>query len=202
MALAPQFAGHTLGSANAAHTIEAYLDFVCPFSAKFFTKFYDEVLPYLEKEHHGKVKFVFRQQVQPWHPNSTLVHEAAIAVERIDPSKFIPFARALFQRQREYFDEATYFQSRHEIYGRLADLAASVGVSGETFLGLVSVPTGEPRNIGNKITADLKLQIRLGRQNGIHVSPTVLWDGIRDDSVSSSWEIYQWKEWLRNKITA
>jgi len=34
----------------------------------------------------GKVKVIFRPQVQPWHSSSTLVHEAALAVGAIFPN--------------------------------------------------------------------------------------------------------------------
>lgn len=94
-----------------------------------------------------------------------------------------------------------YTKSRNEIYGKLADLAATVNVPGDKVLSLLSIPTsGESKNSGNQVTNDLKLQIKLGRQNGIHVSPTVLFDGLRDDSVSSSWELDQWKEYFKSKL--
>ena len=33
----------------------------------------------------GKVKVIFRNQVQPWHASSTLVHEASLAVRILCP---------------------------------------------------------------------------------------------------------------------
>ncbi|KAI9495392.1 hypothetical protein BDB00DRAFT_870541 [Zychaea mexicana] len=71
MALAPQFAGHRLGSAVAPHTPEIYLG-------------YAQVWPFVEQAYPNKVQLNFRQQVQPWHASSTLVHEAALVVEKID----------------------------------------------------------------------------------------------------------------------
>jgi hypothetical protein len=44
---------------------------------------------------------IFRQQVQPWHASSTIVHEAAIAVEKVDTRKFFEFSDVLFEHQRE-----------------------------------------------------------------------------------------------------
>ena len=40
------------------------------------------VKPLIEKggKYDGKVKVIIRQQVQPWHSSSTLVHEIALAV--------------------------------------------------------------------------------------------------------------------------
>ncbi|KAJ2959190.1 hypothetical protein NQZ79_g5321 [Umbelopsis isabellina] len=195
MALAPQFIecqlticpGHRLGSVAAKHTLEIYLD-------------YTDVVPYLEKEHPEQVQVIFRQQIQPWHPTSTLLHEAAIAVERVDNKKFWEYSDVLFERQTEYFDEAVYTKSRNEIYGKLADLAASINVSGDKVLSLLTIKTGEAKNGGNQVTNDLKLQIKIGRQNGIHVSPTVVFDGLKDDSVSSSWDLEEWKKYIKSKL--
>lgn len=39
MALNPRFAGHRIGKAG-GHTIELYVDYVCPFSKKMFDKLY------------------------------------------------------------------------------------------------------------------------------------------------------------------
>ncbi|KAG1150912.1 hypothetical protein G6F37_004419 [Rhizopus arrhizus] len=200
MALAPQFSGHRLGSAFAPHTIELYLDYVCPFSAKIYKKIREQVWPYIEQTYPDKVKFIFRQQVQPWHASSTIVHEAAIAVEKINDKKFFEFSDALFEHQKEYFDEALETKSRREIAKELAKLAETIGVPSDKVLELLFNGTGEPKNAGNKVTNDLKLFIKIGRQNGIHVSPTLLLDGIRDDSVSSGWELDQWKEYLSTKL--
>ncbi|CAG8547788.1 6182_t:CDS:2 [Ambispora leptoticha] len=191
MALSPIYAGHRYGSIQAAHCLEAYLDYV-------------EVLPYLDSEHSNKVQFIFRHQVQPWHPSSTIVHEAALAVEKVDKTKFFEFSANLFESQRDYYDESVQALNRDQINNKLAKLAESVGISSSDFLAQLHIPsTDDPstaRNVGNKITNDLKLQIKLGRQEGIHVSPTVLWDGLVDNNVSSGWTLDQWKEWLADKI--
>jgi protein-disulfide isomerase len=60
-----------------------------------------EVWPYIENTYPGKVQLIFRQQVQPWHASSTIVHEAAIAVEKLDDKKFFAFSDALFAHQKE-----------------------------------------------------------------------------------------------------
>ncbi|RUS27698.1 hypothetical protein BC938DRAFT_482862 [Jimgerdemannia flammicorona] len=102
---------------------------------------------------------------------------------------------------RRFFDVPLYNKTRHAVYSELADLASTVGVSRDAVLSLLTVQLGgEFLNAGNRVTDDLKLQIKLGRQNGIHVSPTVVWDGIRDDNVSSGWDLEQWKDWLKSKV--
>ena len=100
MALAPKYAGHRFiagaGSNSSAtpalHTLELYLDYVCPYSAKLFNTVYHSVFPIVEKKYPQKVQFIFRQQIQPWHPSSTLVHEAGIAVLKTKPEAFWQFS--------------------------------------------------------------------------------------------------------------
>ncbi|ORY98223.1 thioredoxin-like protein [Syncephalastrum racemosum] len=200
MALAPQFAGHRLGVAAAPHTLEIYLDYVCPFSAKIYKHIRETVWPFVEQKYPNKVQLIFRQQVQPWHASSTLVHEAALAVEQIDASKFYPFSDALFARQKDFFDEAVELKTRRDLVKQVSEIAASVGVPADKVEALLQNGTGEAQNKGNAVSNNLKLAIKLGRQTGIHVSPTVLFDGLQDNAVSSSWELSQWQEYFQSKL--
>ncbi|KAJ1814758.1 hypothetical protein LPJ75_002632 [Coemansia sp. RSA 2598] len=203
MALAPAYAvGHKLLSGG-PHTLEIFLDYTCPFSAKIWRALQSQVLPWLETQ---PVTVIFRHQVQPWHPNSTLLHEAALAVEKINPSAFALYSTALFDKQKQFFDETTANQSRTEMYKQLALLATSVNAVNDSvavlqMLDVQPVATAdEARNAGNAVTSDLKYHIKLARAQGIHVSPTVVLDGIRDDGVSSSWGLEQWQAWLAPKL--
>lgn len=96
MALAPKFAGQRFAALSnpspALHTLELYLDYVCPFSAKMFNTVYNSVFPLLKSKYSNKVQILFRQQIQPWHPSSTLVHEAAVGVLKVDEGKFWEFS--------------------------------------------------------------------------------------------------------------
>jgi len=52
MSLPPQYSGHRIaGSPGARHTLELYLDYVCPFSAKLWNQVFNHVLPWLVQEH-------------------------------------------------------------------------------------------------------------------------------------------------------
>lgn len=44
--------------------------------------------------------------------------------------------------------------------------------------------------------------VKFSRQNGIHVSPTVLWDGLVANEISSSWGEKEWNEFLAAKVVA
>lgn len=43
--------------------------------------------------------------------------------------------------------------------------------------------------------------VKYSRQNGIHVSPTVLWDGLIANEISSSWGEQEWSDFLSKKVT-
>lgn len=205
MALPPKFSGQLLTStsgSSAKHTIELYLDYVCPFSGKIFKTFYGSVVHLIHKKYTSPgVRVIFRQQIQPWHPSSILTHEAGAAVLRTAPNSFWAFSEKLFEHQKEYFDVNVVNESRNETYKRLAKLAGSVeGVDEKTILDLLVVPdkAGEDGslNVGNKVTDDVKFQVKANRVTGVHVTPTVLFNGVEERSISSGWTLEQWEEWL------
>lgn len=60
------------------------MDYVCPFSAKIALTIDSVLKPLFDAggQYAGKVKVIFRNQVQPWHASSTFVHEAGLSVRR------------------------------------------------------------------------------------------------------------------------
>jgi len=212
MALPPRFAGQRLAIGPSAtsvqpHTLELYLDYVCPFSAKLFRTVYEDVAPALRETSTSKngVDIIIRQQVQPWHPSSTLTHEAALAVLKIAPEKFYEFSAALFREQKSYFDVSVVNETRNATYGRLAKLAGTVGVDESKVLELLTVsdkPGADGSlNSGNGVTTDLKVVVKMARLTGVHVSPTVLFDGVVVNEISSGWTKEQWFEWLGKNVS-
>ncbi|EOO00674.1 putative thioredoxin-like protein [Phaeoacremonium minimum UCRPA7] len=220
MALAPKFKGHRLlffqddpaapaptESFEPLHTIELYLDYVCPFSAKLFKTFVTDVAPKIRADPAlaQKMQVIFRQQIQPWHPSSTLVHEAGVAVLKLAPGKFWDFSAALFAAQKDYFDVNVVNEGRNQTYARLAKLAAgSTGVSEAEYVKLLQIPETAADdgslNVGNGVTNDLKLLIKAARLVGVHVSPTVIFDGIVNNDISSGWTADQWLDWLKKNV--
>jgi len=207
MALAPKFVGQKLATAGASetkHTLDLYLDYVCPFSAKMFNTIYTSVQPIIAQKYSSKVQIIFRQQIQPWHPSSTLTHEAAAAVLRLEPAKFWPFSAALFKDQKSFFDVNVVNETRNQTYGRLAKLAGEVGVDEGKVLKMLTVSDkpGEDGslNTGNEVTNDIKLMTKAARFCSIHVTPTVVFNGIEERSISSSFTAEQWEEWLQKNV--
>ncbi|EAU38650.1 conserved hypothetical protein [Aspergillus terreus NIH2624] len=191
MALNPRFAGQRLLASavqQPQHTLELYLDYVCPFSAKLYKTFYSSVKPVIEKQYASKLQVIFRQHIQPWHPSSTLTHEAGAAVLNIAPEKYWDFSAALFEHQKDYFDVSVVNETRNKTYERLAKLAGSVGVDEQEVLRMLMVsdkPSADGQlNTGNQVTNDVKLMVK----------------GIEEPAISSSFTATQWEEWLAKNI--
>ncbi|KAK4167261.1 thioredoxin-like protein [Cladorrhinum sp. PSN259] len=201
----PSSSSSTSSTSTPLHTIELYLDYVCPYSAKIFKTLHHQVLPSLPSQYAQKTQFIIRQQIQPWHPSSTLVHEAALAVNRLSPQKFWDFSSALFDSQKDYFDVNVVNETRNATYRRLAKLAReSVGVDEEQVYKLLEISDKPAEdgslNTGNAVTADVKLVVKSARLVGVHVSPTVIVNGVVDNSISSGWGVSEWGEWFNSNI--
>ncbi|CAE6499529.1 unnamed protein product [Rhizoctonia solani] len=199
MSLQPSLSFLTVGNPAAPHTLELYLDFVCPFSAKIFINAVDKVLKplFTEGTYAGKVKLLIRLQPQPWHGSSTFTHEAALAVGRVAPARFYDYAIELFKVQDQFFDIPTSTLTPLQIREKLVAIVPE-GIDKQAVAGLLelkSTPNG-----GTGVTDDLKYNIKLGRQNGIHVSPSALWDGLLANDVSSSWGKDEWERFLEAKV--
>lgn len=140
------------------------LDYVCPFSAKQFKTLY-EIIPLVKQKYPDKVQFIFRQQIQPWHPSSTLVHEAGAAVLRTNPDKFWDFSERLFEKQTDFFDVNVVNEARNKTYERLAKIAGDVGVDSKKVYQLLEVPDKPDKdgntNIGNGVTDDIKIMTKV-----------------------------------------
>jgi protein-disulfide isomerase len=59
---------------------------------------------------------------------------------------------------------------------------------------------GEAKNAGNAVTGDVKTIVKMARLTGVHVTPTVVFDGVVAGEISSGWTGEQWKEWLGKNV--
>ncbi|KAK4922072.1 hypothetical protein LTR66_016625, partial [Elasticomyces elasticus] len=91
---------------------------------------------------------------------------------------------------------------RNGTYRRLARLIAeTTGAGEEEAYKLMEIKTGgEVKNAGNELQDDIKYFVKEHRLRGIHVTPTVVFDGIVEPSISSSWSKEKWEEWLEKNI--
>jgi len=122
----------------------------------------------------------------------------------------------LFKRQEEFFDIPSQDLTPRQIRDKLAQIAAEVlpTQSIDAFKDLLTLKGSA--NGGNAVTDDLKYNgkflyqenslfadpssVKFSRQNGIHVSPTALWDGLVQNQISSSWEKEEWDDFLSKNV--
>lgn len=55
-------------------------------------------------------------------------------------------------------------------------------------------------NIGNKVTDDIKFMVKAARMAGVHVTPTVVFNGVLENSISSGMSGEEWEEWLKKNV--
>lgn len=197
------------GSPSALVTLEIYIDPVCPFSKRLFLAFHAHILPLIKTgRYHGRVAAIVRLQVQPWHPSSTMTVESVLAVAALsrDVDDVWDFTKQLFIKSDKFYDSFTVLESRADTYKRLKVLAQPF-VKAPEFEKLLEIEPATDKdetgkNEGNKVTNLVKWSTKLGRQNGIHVTPTVLMNGIVDNEVSSSWLGKDWEAYLDKQLEA
>ncbi|KAI5949183.1 hypothetical protein KGF57_004781 [Candida theae] len=185
------------GAKKAPHIVNLYLDYTCPFSAKLFLKLFQTVIPNLQKKHPDAFQFVFVNAIQPWHPNSIFLGEFALAYAKLlrenprgdEHESFWKFNKAVFENQKQFYDNSNIRLTRNEIYGQIYDVVSkelNLHVDKDKLLAELKIKEGgEPANEGNGATVDVKYFTRYQRTVGVHVTPSVTVDGIVDSSVSS-----------------
>ncbi|WFD38405.1 uncharacterized protein MJAP1_001357 [Malassezia japonica] len=230
MALPPALQALAIGSVSAPNVLELYVDYLCPFSAKILNNFQSQVVPLLFGEQapfRGKVRVIVRPVPQPWHASSSLLHETALAVARLsltdrvaleDPEKnaFWVFSQALMKESERWYDGPARSKNPDQVRAELATLAVNVlgedvrKAKKESIVALDGQPLGQAvrswtrvsdeGNAGSKIVPDLKYCIKIGRQNGIHITPTALWNGVVEPSISSSFSQEEWRKFLDERV--
>ncbi|GJE84858.1 thioredoxin-like protein [Phanerochaete sordida] len=194
-----------VGSPDAPHTLDCFLDYVCSYSTKLGNAIENVLKPLFDPkgsgQYAGKVKIIFRNQVQPWHGTSILLHEAGLAMVRVAPEQFWPFSLAIWAHHKEYHDLPAADMTPRQVRHKITDLAVQFIGEGrrQAFLDLLTNSDTQP-NYGVAVTNDLKYTVRFSRQNSVHVSPTVLFDGVAAPEISSSWGEKEWTEWLAKKV--
>ncbi|CED85619.1 Thioredoxin-like fold [Phaffia rhodozyma] len=204
MSLKPSLSFLRIGSPSSPHTLEVWIDYLCPFSAKIVKSLDENVLPLINQggKYESKVQLIIRLQPQPWHGSSTYLHESALAFGKVEPTKFWEYTTFLFENQTAFFDIPSSGLTVVQIREKLQDLAGKVlsNPSQKSQILELITPKTTP-NGGVSVTDDLKYNIKIGRQNGIHVTPTALFDGLIDNSVSSSFGKAEWEKFFTENVT-
>jgi protein-disulfide isomerase len=179
--------------------LEVFIDFACPFSKRIYDRLTTLVVPHYEQASPCKLKVVFQQVPQPWHPQSTLLHEAALAAWIIGGTSEVyqKAYRAILDAREQFVDAETYDKTRTQIYQELAKVVCpACGLDESKFLDVLKLDTSNgQRNSGNGTTQALKWYAKMHRQRTVHVTPTCAINGILLDT-SSSWGLEDWNKLL------
>lgn len=173
------------------HVVNIYLDYNCPFSGKFYNKFYEEVIPKLEAAHPNKFQLVFINVVQPWHPNLVYLNEFALAFAKLLRENNTPnanklfweFNNVVFHEKVKFYDTVVQGLTRNQSYENIYDVVAQkfkFPFDRDTVLKTLYIKanTEEPNNDGNQATADIKYFTKFLRTTNIHVTPLVQINGV------------------------
>ena len=106
-----------------------------------------------------------------------------------------------------------------QIRERLASIAAQLITEEQVAMFKELLKLKPTPNAGVAVTDDLKYTgltsrfvavilwvsclhhtVKFARQNGVHVSPTALWDGLIANQISSSWGEKEWTEFLAQNV--
>jgi len=161
-----------------------FLEPTCPFSAKAFGKIDD----LLEKAGTDKISINIHLHSQPWHMYSGVITRAVLAASTLEGGKDIAktVMAAVFAHRDDYEFE------RHAAGPNMDTTPNQIIKRIKTHSG-VDVAEAFANPALNQL---FKNHTRFARQNGIHVSPTFIVDGLIDSSFSSGDDIEQWIEKL------
>jgi hypothetical protein len=201
MPLHPRYAvSHCLSGAPLAssNTVEVFLDFNCPFSAKMFRKLQDEVVPAIreDRESHNQsskdasFNLWMVNVVQPWHGvQSSILHDVSFAVARSAPSKYGAVARVLFDNIERFYDSEVQDLTRRQITQSILELISEkLTLEEKRSVEALLYIAPDSGNAGNGVGVDNKYFAKYSRTLGIHVTPTVVVNGIVVPSIESSTE--------------
>ncbi|CEM24266.1 unnamed protein product [Vitrella brassicaformis CCMP3155] len=166
--------------------IECFLDMMCPFSEKFWKSWISEIWPEVK----GSVKITVYHYCQPWHFQSSMANMAAISVKQVSPDKYFEFLTNLFNKRAELTDQFVADMSYADFLKDITPIATSLGVPEDRFHPKMTLASADHSDVMQEI----KFHTKYGRQNGIHVTPSFMVNGIVDSSISSAWKMEEWKE--------
>lgn len=159
---------------------EVFLEPTCPFSVKAFGKL-DELLKQAGED---RITIKIHLQSQPWHMYSGVIVRCILAASTLKGGK--ETAKAVMAAVAAHREE---FEFTHHCSGPNMDVTPNQIIariehySGSALAEAFAIP-GLDRVI--------KLHSKYARQNGIHVSPTFMIDGLIEPKLSSGDDVSEW----------
>ena len=159
---------------------EVFLEPTCPFSVKAFGKL-DTLLAEAGPD---RITIKLRLQSQPWHMYSGVVTRCVLAASTLQAGKEAAKAvLAAVAAHREEF-EFDHHAGGPNMKATPDDIIARIeGYSGLKLAAAFAIPN---------LDREIKWHCRYARQNGIHVSPTFMIDGMVRAEISSGDKVSDW----------
>ncbi len=159
---------------------EMFLEPTCPFSVRAFAKL-DDLLVQTGED---RVTVKIRLQSQPWHMYSGVIVRCILAASTLAGGKAA--AKSVMAAVAAHRDE---FEFERHCRGPNMDatpndiIARIEAYSGVTLAEAFAIPN---------LDREIKFHCRYARQNGIHVSPTFMIDGLVQTDMSSGDAVADW----------
>ncbi|TBZ18174.1 DsbA family protein [Rhizobium leguminosarum] len=165
---------------NGPRIFEAFLEPTCPYSVRAFNKF-DQLLSQAGED---KITVKIRLQPQPWHMYSGVLVRCIIAASTLEGGK--ETAKQVMAAIAAHREE---FEFERHAGGPNMDVTPNQIV--ERLERYSGVKLKEAFAIPD-LDREIKWHCKYARQNGIHVSPTFMIDGLVQPDMSSGDEVGAW----------
>jgi len=159
---------------------EVFLEPTCPYSVRAFGKL-DDLLSHAG---HDRIAVMIRLQSQPWHMFSGTIVRCILAASTLEGGKEAAKAvMAAVGAHREEF-EFEHHRGGPNLDATPNDIIARIeGYSGVKLAEAFAIPD---------LDREIKWHCKYARQNGIHVSPTFMIDGLVRADMSSGDTVADW----------
>lgn len=163
---------------------EVFLEPTCPFSARAFGKL-DDLLALAGED---RITIKIRLQSQPWHMYSGVITRCILAASTLEGGKAAAKAvLAAVAAHREEFEFERHCRGPNMDVSPNDIIARIEAYSGITLAEAFAIPD---------LDREIKWHCRYARQNGIHVSPTFMIDGMVHADIGSGDAVADWAERL------
>lgn len=163
-------------------TFEVFLEPTCPFSVKAFNKL-DALLKHIGED---KVTVKIRLQSQPWHIYSGLIVRYILAASTLPDGR-----EAAYKVMQAVADHREEFEFTDHCRGPNLDATPRQII--ERIREYSGVNAHEPFDRAD-LQNLIKWHCKYARQNGIHVSPTFMVNGLVQADLGSGDEVSVWAE--------
>ncbi|KAL0491545.1 homeobox and leucine zipper protein Homez [Acrasis kona] len=188
--------------------IELFGDILCPYTKRAYSTLKELISYYRSKKINIQLRII--NAVQPFHPRSYYVTSTIAAANfaaqtrtrriRVDDTA-IALSDKFFSTQESYSEKMTNDITPNNLLKQLRFVASnhtcSVG-GGGTCLTEVEI---EEAYKNERVDAIVKGQIKYGRQNSVHGTPTFAINGLLEPTIESSWTLEQWLKLIDPLIT-